>query len=518
MRQTAFADAKNTANDAALYGPPTLEFAAYGRVPGGKRRNDARQGQIDQDPEFIEFLESLTSPVTKPSGPESETSRAKDEPVTVTPLIQHLRDKKAAKEKASPTKVTKGGRDGPKGDIVKAKSDEKSATSPAKSAAVVIEKKLGRPSKPEKSMKDGGKTPKKDTTVSVAPPSTAPKPLLESAKTVAPVVERRPVTADGAAAARMLQRDLGLQPKAGGAKRGGRAGPEVKKSGAEVTNGGPATKPPAATAAQPVLTNRHASSTMPPESSKENAKPTLAAAPRAESSRRSATAQAPSRPIPKPTPAAPTAQTRPPVTPKAPISLPPSSTATEAFLKHANPSQGVTEPLIEEAMKVFGAIARVEIDKRKGFAYVEFAEPEGLRKAIAASPVKVAQSQVQVLERKDRVSSRSSQAAAGQPRGPVVPAPIDSRVATATNNAGPPAFRGGRGGRGRGGTARGGSAVTSVPGPVGSVATTPLQPQACIPTAGSEGQHQAPGATPVSKQLPSQPAATVQQSSGPDKP
>ncbi|EER40879.1 nonsense-mediated mRNA decay protein [Histoplasma capsulatum H143] len=78
----------------------------------------------------------------------------------------------------------------------------------------------------------------------------------------------------------------------------------------------------------------------------------------------------------------------------------PHSTATQAFLKHANPSQGVTEELLVAGFATFGKVVKVEIDKKKGFGYVDFAEPGGLAKAIQASPVQIAQSQVVVLERK----------------------------------------------------------------------------------------------------------------------
>ena len=108
IRQTPFLDARNSASDVALIAPPALEFAPYGRVPGGKRRTDVRQGQIDQDPEFIEFLESLTNPITKPPPPAADSDalgKALDK--TVTPLIQHLRDKKAAREKTSAAKAVK---------------------------------------------------------------------------------------------------------------------------------------------------------------------------------------------------------------------------------------------------------------------------------------------------------------------------------------------------------------------------------------------------------------------------
>ena len=61
----------------------------------------------------------------------------------------------------------------------------------------------------------------------------------------------------------------------------------------------------------------------------------------------------------------------------------------------------MTEALLQSAFTPFGAVTKVEIDKKKGFGYIDFAEPEALRKAIAASPVSVAQSQVVVLERKE---------------------------------------------------------------------------------------------------------------------
>ena len=86
---------------------------------------------------------------------------------------------------------------------------------------------------------------------------------------------------------------------------------------------------------------------------------------------------------------------------------------------------------------MFGAIDKVEIDKRKGFAYVDFSDPGGLQKAIAGSPIKVAQGAVHVLERKEKV----------------VRAPPN----------GPTRGRGGFGGRSRGGRggSRGGTATTT---------------------------------------------------------
>lgn len=474
IRQTAFVDAKNSANDASLLGPPTLEFAPYNRTPGGKRRNDARQGLIDQDPEFIEFLESLTNPVTKASPPESEASRVKNCAVTVTPLIQHLRDKKAAKDKASPATASKSGRETLKAETTKAKPEEKTVASQPKATLQSIEKKATRGGKVDKNGKDGVKAPKKGASTAAVPVSPAVKPAPEAPKQIVPNVERRPV-APAAAAARMLQRDLGLQPRGGGAaRRGGRAAPEAKKSSGQTQNGNPVAK--ASIPVQPTSASGQSLSTTPPvETAKENSKPGPPTAPRADSSKQLPIAS----PVPKSNvlPAVSVAHNQKPAAPRTQAAVLSSSSATEAFLKHANPSQGVTEPLIEDAMKIFGTVVKVEIDKRKGFAYVEFANSEGLQKAIAASPVKVAQSQVQVLERKDRTSSRAVQTPLVQARVPAS-TPTTPRGASAINDTAPPSFKGGgRGGRGRNGATRGGTTGINSSGPATSTASANVQSQ-----------------------------------------
>src|ERR1700761_2461959 len=48
---------------------PTLGYAPSQRTPlqQSKKRADTRQGTIDQDPEFIAFLEAETQPIAKPS-------------------------------------------------------------------------------------------------------------------------------------------------------------------------------------------------------------------------------------------------------------------------------------------------------------------------------------------------------------------------------------------------------------------------------------------------------------------
>jgi len=132
--------------------------------------------------------------------------------------------------------------------------------------------------------------------------------------------------------------------------------------------------------------------------------------------------------------------------------------------------------LIEQAMKAWGAIDRVEIDKRKGFAYVDFAEPAGLQKAMAASPVKIAQGAVQVLERKEKT--------ARAPR--LVPPPTGPA-------RGGHAGRGGFAprGRGRSGARGGGAHVGAGPGPT----TTTTDGAAPTPSAVALPSTNTPAAT-----------------------
>lgn len=153
-----------------------------------------------------------------------------------------------------------------------------------------------------------------------------------------------------------------------------------------------------------------------------------------------------SSPASKSTPAPP----KQPPARKPPPVLVPSEGATRAFVKHANPSQGVTEALLKEAMEKFGGVTMVEIDRRKGFAYVDFTEPESLKKAMAANPTSVAQGTVQVMERKVDRAER---------------APVPANAPAKKQPFQPP-VRGGRGGGGAGrrggrGGSRGGQGGSS---------------------------------------------------------
>lgn len=342
VRQTSFLDARNTASDPVLMGPPSLEFAPYAKVPSGRARKDARQGTIDQDSEFIGFLESLTQPVTKP-GVETTDGEEKESVATTTPLIQFIRDKKASKAKDKARDAARTAK--------KAEKETKDKTQ--------AKKLLQRGDKTETDKKAKDRASKEAVKAANQQAATIQaQDAAKSEKDKGPKSERKMDRGSAAAAAKILQRDLGMA-QGGGGGGGGRRKKGTTTTQLEDTSrgGSDVGTPPAST---------------PPAAGADNA--------------------------PVNTPANPPAQSKAAKTKK---QAPVTPTATQAFLKHANPSQGVTEELMEQAFSPFGPVTKVEIDKKKGFGYVDFAEPDGLQKAIAASPVTVAESQVVVLERKN---------------------------------------------------------------------------------------------------------------------
>lgn len=467
-------------------------------MPGGRRRNDNRQGTIDQDQDFKDFLESLTNPISKPAAPEGE--QAKDTKVKTTPLIEALREKKANKEK--PNSKGRSGR-GEKD----AAADKKILTKPGKENASSTGEKGRKSTKADKAQlaKDAVKILNKEASASKNANGSADK------ASASPAPERK--RGNVALAKSMLQRDLGVGPGPAPNRRRGTKRETTGGDNAAQSKDAPAVEqkskdtpaqnaaPPADRAPQPSQKKER-----PTRAERRAFKASLADTTNTKSAPTDAKPQAPGK-ASAPAPAAPQILKKPqaaqaPTTPKGPAAsrVPPTesaatrtasaplktqtpapsatsagtarstpsrpvpdATSKQAFLKHANPSQGITEPLIEEALKAFGALERVEIDKRKGFAYVDFAEPDGLQKAMAASPIKIAQGAVQVLERKAPVA-----------RGPRFNAPPQGPP------HGPPTgpARGGRGGfaprgRGRGG-ARGGANAAAAPAPAsGSPAPTP---------------------------------------------
>ncbi|KAF2120703.1 Smg-4/UPF3 family-domain-containing protein [Lophiotrema nucula] len=509
IRAATFVDAAKSAQDSALVGPPVLEFSQYHRIPGGKKRNDNRQGTIDQDPEFQRFLEDLTNPIAKPAAPDGEGQ--KEAKVTTTPLIEALREKKANKDKAA-----RGGKHG-RGESKDDGGDKEQKKILGKSGKEAAPgDKSRRLSKAEKAAKEAVKVLNKEAASS----KDAAGPSTEKA-TPSPAPERK--RGNASIAKSMLQRDLGIGPAANrrrGTKReltpatqGAEAQSEDTAAGKQRAKEASVTSAGATASDKTVPASPKKESARPSRSERRALKATLADKTNSKNGEAAAKEQAKASGAPAPVilkkpqatqtptaPKGPAASRAPPTAPAAarasasqsqatPAKTDPSTlsrpsaptvpagnspapipTGRQAFLKHANPSQGITEPLIEEALKVFGAIEKVEIDKRKGFAYVDFAEPEGLAKAIAGSPIPIAQGAVQVLERKEKAPRVRPHL------GPHVPHPTPHGPPT-----GPARGRGGFMGRGRGrGGARGGGHIAPNA-PAGPSDSVPPAPSAAAP-------------------------------------
>ncbi|KAL8714360.1 MAG: hypothetical protein Q9220_001693 [cf. Caloplaca sp. 1 TL-2023] len=412
VRSTNFHDANGTSKDLVLLGPPSVDYAPYGRVPHSRIRKDARQGTIDQDQEFIDFLESLTNPVFRPTtvdqrtGPEGKPK----EKVKTTPLIQFIKDKKANKAKeatAATPKAVKHARQTSK-ETPTSPSSSTDKKSPAKvlAPAVQPEKRSAQAIMVEKAARDAARVPSKQALAlnkTPVPSGASSSPVVPATTAPAsPLAEKKRERGSASAAANILRRDLGIGNTPGG--RGGRRGLPAVQGKNTTTN---ASQNTSTVPAQDndAKTVSDATNTTPEDSTPTTNPPAAPSAP-AVSTQPSLTSQPPTGPSATrgsrsgaPPSAASTSNTpSPPVKPHPTASTP--STATQAFLKHANPSQGITEPLLKDAFAAFGAVKGVEIDRKKGSAYVDFEEPDGLQKAIKASPVKVAQGQVVVLERR----------------------------------------------------------------------------------------------------------------------
>lgn len=479
-----------------MSGPPTVEFAPYGRIPNGRGRKDLRQGTIDQDQEFISFLESLTNPIVKPAPVDqnNDIPGKNGEKVTVTPLVQFLKDKKANKGK-DPTPASKGtkhtrqdSKENINGPVLEKRLSSKVGntsllpTERQNVQAVKIEKatrevvqviqqqvsevtksplqspvnsaveKTERTPNVTKSNPRTEKTPNTakpilgtQKTPTIAKPATGAEKSQNTAKPP-PGTEKRRERGSASAAAKILQRDLGLgtSPRGRGARRG------VASGTPKPTSGNPDVMVP--------KEDSTSSSSMP---SKEPAATINLAPSNKETTILVGSSTAPSKsqePFASSQP--PKGPATPRTSPKAAASsdakassqnsgkivnkdVPVSPSATQAFLKHANPSQGITETLLEEAFAEFGNIKKVEIDKKKGFGYIDFTEPKSLQDAIKASPVKVAQGQVVVLERKMGPNLQTRNTRGGG--------------SSMTANRGGSTV-GPRGGRGGGGIRRGGGA------------------------------------------------------------
>ncbi|KAK0705082.1 Smg-4/UPF3 family-domain-containing protein [Lasiosphaeris hirsuta] len=536
VRTAVWHDNKGTHADPTLVFPPVVELAIYKKTPSDRKRSDGRQGTIDQDPEFMTFLESLANPDAHKEGESDHGAEdnAKAEKPTTTPLIEHLREKKAAKAKetaaAKSSKHSRQDSHGGKGKATAGTSEE-----------------LKKGSKGSKSEKVSDKAPgKQRETVKILTKKAAADAAAEAAKAVAlqiqassqssvpegPPKSRR---AGIAAAARILQRDLGLSP--GNAHRKARqeaakAESEAKTSGSkepskevaptiqEPASPSAPIEPAASSAPLKAQTAQGAASSgrnrqrrrgagtgeegaKTKGDNKENVKgekateypaPTvLTKTPVILLKKKDASTPAPLK-SPSPAPSASSSVAPPATSAAVPTATGPKNTskqssskkggssastpaagATRAFIKHANQSQGVTDVLLREALQTFGAVVSVEMDRKKGFAYAEFADHESLVRAMAASPILVAQATMQVLERKEVSGKKGAGGGSGGARSSATPAaPVaEASSATAQNSAatsatptpaastaGPAEKSGGaqekhRGGRRRGGRGRG---------------------------------------------------------------
>lgn len=537
--QGLWQDSKDTFNDPCLRAPPELVVAEFGKVAAGKARIDPRQGTIDTDPTYMAFLQQLTEPITSIRDAElgADDDASKDKPkVTSTPLVTFIKEKKEAKAKeAAAAKSAK-----------QHARQESSGVGKNKDGDDGKKKGKGKESKSsEKTEKASDKGKEKDKQpVKIMTKKAALQEAAEAANAVADQIASSKAADDNgavpksrragiAAAAKLLQRDLGLSP--GSAHRRARQDaakadtttkpepakapekeeekPKEKEKGkererdrkgknAEKEEPAPPTGPKvqstegsrrtrgkgkAAAATEPSKGKPAAETSKPTtgpiillkkeNTKKEEASPTNSASP----------ATPTQNPTSNATPA-------PPTGPKAASggkgaaskanqsqkkgAAQTATGATRAFVKHANPSQGVTEALLKQAMEVFGTVTFVEIDKRKGFAYVDFGDQAALAKAIAASPVSIAQGTVQVLERKDK-----KPAAAAAPAASTTPAAAQSMPAekaapespaaatTPTTSEKPKRGRGGRGRRGGGGGKDGANAGDGKGSPAAPAAT-----------------------------------------------
>jgi regulator of nonsense transcripts 3 len=403
-------------------GAPMLGFAPNQRVPlqQGKQRAraDNRQGTIDQDAEYMAFLEAETQPIPKASAIDSASVEKKEEEggktkVKSTPLIEDLRERKANKAKAAASKAEKADRKG--------KSDSKSEEStPAASGSGG---KKGDKGKVEQAAKEVAKTANKQASGKQAQSNSAANAnanananatsqkaaqtpakgrrgaAQQNAKTTAAAAQPQPqsqTTPAGPAAQRgpaqrqrgnaegikkMLQKDLGIKPKAAAADAPAQTGTAAAARNSANNQQTPAQpKTPAQTPKQQQQQQQSSNSGLP-----------------------------------------------------------------KAYLKHANPSQGMTEILIQQALAQFGEMNNVTIDPRKGTAIAVFKTQEGLKKAVQAKKVPVAKGAVEVIEFKDRGGGGAGSGGGSGGNS------NNNANASNTNNSGSAGNGGGGGGGGGGG-------------------------------------------------------------------
>lgn len=374
--------------------PPTLGYAPNQRIPlANKQKIDNRQGTIDQDPEFIAFLEAETQPIPKATALDA-VGLSKDEAkveVKSTPLLDDLREKKANKAKAAASKAERKAAsraEQKEQQPTTSKATAKSTTTAEvkKAEQVVQEVKVGKqqaaikqtqaaaqsPSIQQKTTTPAKKKREKPPSAQLSPKPAVDVPATPAASTQSPAgpqkmsaVQRAKRDTEGIK--KMLQKDLGIKPKNANVPTSS----AKSKAGVSSTTSNTSTTP---------QTNVQPQPTSAKQAPNETAKTPVVQ-----------TSTSGSAPSPAPT--------------------------LKAFLKHANPSQGMTEELIKQALSQYGDINSVNIDSRKGTAIAAFASEQALQKAIQARKVSVANGAIEVLEFRDRSSATGPSQRGGPGRG-----------------------------------------------------------------------------------------------------
>ena len=434
VRNTSFDDANNTSYHV---GPPSLDFAPFQRVNVQKPLEDPRQGTIDQDPEFRAFLESLTAPLTKPAASAStaDAKPSEKEAPKTTPLIEHLREKKLIKDNIQASKNAVKARNQQAKEIGTESQSKKSN----KKESTPTKEKAKKDAKADRTVKDGVKVLKKEmistpqsgllagkSTTTAPVTSVAPSAPAAQSSAANPSPKKRRERGSASIAAMMLQRDLGIGSGASGRRRSKLNNVNDAASEGKIASqtNSPKLQSTAQTGHSPAklansvghrdrsqseqqdgkansaegTANGSKSKKIAPQSISDSKKPLAATWP--------SKSPVASKPKGKPPVGTASLSGNAAVSQRSPIRADAHAQqqqqSRQAFLKHANASQGITEPLLNDAMSAFGEIEQLTIDRRKGFAYVDFTTPEGLRDAMAASPVAVAQGAVVVLERRDK--------------------------------------------------------------------------------------------------------------------
>lgn len=412
--------------------PPTLGFAPNQRTTiNTKLRSDNRQGTIDQDPEFIAFLEAETQPIARSAAIDSvsvDSETPEKVVIKSTPLIEALREKKASKAKA----------------VESNKSDKKDGKGHARNES----KNDAAPEKPAKETKNQQQQQKLENAakeaVKAVNKQVASKQLKDQQRPASPQQPQQKAQsqAKGKKASQAVARD------AGGGK--GAESTKADAGGATRRDNNTHAKPAANTATSKAVTQADAAGgkQTAPRAPRQrgnadgikkmlqkdlagirpkNAPAAGASKPTVPTTSTTATSGSASSPAATPTATKEQPQKQSPKPPTAPKALaqakqqqqPPATTVstTKAYLKHANPSQGMTEILIQQALSQFGEVANVTIDPRKGTAIAIFKDPEGLKKAFVAKKVPVANGNVEILEWKERSAGQSGGNRTGGFRG-----------------------------------------------------------------------------------------------------